>query len=111
MNGNQGVVMNTGNYPLRTQLFQANFTIPITGYKDFNTGESFEIGVAFPTAFLSPPTVYLGNILSSQGYAAHLLVTVTDVSATGCKLSLVNLVNHPIRIYNNAWNLVAIGGQ
>ena len=109
--GDKGIVRNSSATQLRMEVFQANFTIPISGEKLFTPDESFEINLTFPTAFAAVPSVYIGNVQNKTTYITSMQVTITDVTATGCKLIITNTLNHNLTLYNNSWKLMVVGAE
>lgn len=109
--GDKGIVRNSTSTQLRTEILQANLTIPVNGLIEIPNEGSFIINVNFATPFSAPPVVSIGNIVKNVAYANYLVVTITDVTNTGCKFNIVNPLSHNVKVQNTAWKLVATGAE
>lgn len=109
--GDKGIVRNSTGTQLRTEILQANLTIPVSGKLELDKEASFTINVFFSTPFAVPPAVYIGNIVKTVAYATYMNVAVTDVTTTGCKFTIVNTLSHAVIIQNTGWKLIAVGAE
>ncbi len=64
---------------------------------------------AFRTAFSSPPSVYIGNVVS--GSILGLTMDVEDVTTTGCTLVLGNYTPYDFTIVASQYKIIAIGAE
>ncbi|MEP6792911.1 MAG: H-type lectin domain-containing protein [Saprospiraceae bacterium] len=106
--GDKGIVRNSTSTQLRTEILTATIAAGSLGhYNQFNG--ALLTTVTFGTAFSSPPTVYIGNVVS--GSIQGLTMTVQDVTTTGCTLYLGNYTPYDFTIAATSYKIVAIGAE
>ena len=104
----RGLVRNSGTQQLK---FVVTGALLNTTQAAFQT-DATTLGFAQP--FSAPPTVYVANITPNGanplGNTDKVLITLTNVTATGCTMSVHNTHNAAIT-FNAVWQVVAIGPQ
>jgi len=106
--GNKGVLYNAGSAAnLRYYTRQATFNVTSLQPQTL----SGEGAITFDGGFTTAPVVTVGDIVSNGGTAGQLFaldLKVYDVTATSCKVRLLNTGNAPIT-QNITWNIICIG--
>lgn len=105
---NKGIVRNSSSTQMRVETFTAATSAP--GGLDLGANQFVQIPATFSTAFSSAPVVYVGHVSGGSGDVTWLIATVTNVTTTGCTLSLRNLSSQTIT-FNGTWHLVAMGAE
>jgi hypothetical protein len=83
-------------------------TVTISG--QFLSRQTRTFAVTFPESFSSPPDVWIGNMVSGVGGWAEVLLTITDITNTGCTVWAHNLL--PFTLGPNfTMKVIAIGPQ
>lgn len=104
----KGIVRNSTGTQLRTEIITANIPAGSVGhFNEFNGG--IFVNITFGTAFSSPPSVYIGNVVS--GSIQGLTMDVEDVTTTGCTLVLGNYTPYDFTIVASAYKIIAIGAE
>lgn len=105
---NKGIVRNSSSTQLRMEILTANFPAgTVNHYDEFNS--YIETTVTFATAFSSTPTVAIGNHVS--GSILGLTMFVSDVTTTGCTLTLWNYTPYNFTIPATSYKIIAIGAE
>jgi hypothetical protein len=104
----RGLLRNSGTQQLK---------IVVTGALLFTSQAAFQTdqtGLAFAQSFSAPPTVYVANITpdgaNPLGNTDKVLITLTNVTTTGCTMWVHNTHNASIT-FDGVWQIVAIGPQ
>ncbi len=104
----RGLVRNSGTEQLKYVVSGATLTTTQSAFQTDN------IGLAFAQSFSTPPTVYVANIkpdgANPMGSTDKVLITITNVTTTGCTLYVHNTHNASIT-FDAVWQIVAIGPQ
>lgn len=108
VNNGKGILQNSqGAAQLKYYTRTAAFTAILAGFALSGEGS---IGFT-PGIFTSPPTVYVGDIVSTGGTVGELFrvqLVIYDVTTTGCKARLLNTSPNAVN-YGITWNIVCIG--
>ncbi|MCU0388266.1 MAG: hypothetical protein MUE71_06625 [Chitinophagaceae bacterium] len=83
-------------------------TVTISG--QFISGETRTFSVTFPEPFSSPPDAWIGNMVTGVGGWAEVLLTITDITNTGCTVWAHNLRFFTVSP-NFTMKVIAIGPQ
>jgi hypothetical protein len=104
--GNKGIVRNSTSTQMRIETLNAtysgNVVLSPLGSESFN--------VFFTTTFSSPPSVYIGNIIT-DGSASYMSTYIKNVTVTGCTLVIRNTTNSLLALTTSTWKLIAIGAE
>jgi hypothetical protein len=112
--GTKGIVRNSNTAQLRIETVIAEINV-----NDWITSmETKTVNVTFSTPFSSPPVVYIGNNVHEPNpgeevsAARFMTLSVSDVTANGCKLRIINgTATTKWLASTTSWNLVAIGAE
>jgi hypothetical protein len=83
-------------------------TVTISG--QFLSRQTRTFSVTFPETFSAPPDVWIGNMVSGVGGWAEILLTITDITNTGCTVWAHNLFAFTLGP-NYTMKVIAIGPQ
>lgn len=107
VNNGKGVLYNThGSAQLKYYTREAAFTAILAG-----EALSTEGSVGLGGGFTSPPSVMVGNIVSTGGTSGQLYrvqLILYDCTTTSCKARLLNTSPNSVN-YDVTWNIICIG--
>jgi hypothetical protein len=104
--GDKGIVRNSTSAQMRIETMNATFS----GNIALNSLASTSFNVFFTTTFSSPPSVYIGNIVT-DGSASYMTTYIKNVTATGCTVVIRNPTNSLLALTTSTWKLIAIGAE
>ncbi|MGB4845020.1 MAG: H-type lectin domain-containing protein [Ferruginibacter sp.] len=105
---NKGIVRNSSATQLRIEVVQATFTS--AAGETLTPNQSRVVTVTFASPFSSAPTVYIGNMIA-DGNSIFMNTAIKDVTATDCKLHIVNATSSNIALFTSSWKIVAMGAE
>jgi len=104
--GDKGIVRNSTSTQMRIETMNATFS----GNVVLNSLASTSFNVFFTTTFSSPPSVYIGNIVT-DGSASYMTTYIKNVTAIGCTVVIRNPTNSLLALSTSTWKLIAIGSE
>ena len=104
--GNKGIVRNSTSAQMRIETLNATFS----GNVALNPLASTSFNVFFTTTFSSPPSVYIGNIVT-DGSASYMTTCIKNVTTTGCTVVIRNTTSSLLALTTSTWKLIAIGAE
>jgi hypothetical protein len=105
--GNKGIVRNSTSTQMRMETASVQLI-----YFNMPVGASSTSTVSFGTAFSSSPIVTVGNIQSGHtGPCEKMTVQISDVTTTGCSVTLFNPGVGGNPDISGTWNLMVIGAE
>ncbi len=107
--GDKGIIRNSSATQLRTEIITANIPAGSLSHYNSNFNGGIFVPITFGTAFSSPPSVYIGNLIS--GTILGLTMTIEDVTTTGFTLVLGNYTSSDFTIDATQYKLIAIGAE
>jgi hypothetical protein len=105
----KGIVRSSTTSQLRVEVVNAVFET--NGNNEIlSLYEGRTVEVTFATPFTSAPAVYIAG-LENGGNADLMMVTVQNITATGCELKIRNVIDTDLSLYDSTWKLVAMGND
>jgi len=104
--GDKGIVRNSTSAQMRIETMNAAFS----GLVTLNPLATTSFNVFFTTTFSSPPSVYVGNIVT-DGSASYMATYIKNVTVTGCTVVVRNPTNATLALTTSTWKLIAIGAE
>ena len=104
--GNKGIVRSSTSTQMKIETMDATFS----GNVALSSLGSTSFNVFFTTTFSSPPSVYIGNIIT-DGSASYMTTYVKNVTVTGCTVVVRNPTSSLLALTTSTWKLVAVGAE
>jgi len=104
--GDKGIVRNSTSAQMRIETMNATFS----GNVALNPLATTSFNVFFTNTFSSPPSVYIGNIIT-DGSASYMSTYIKNVTVTGCTVVIRNTTSSLLALTPSTWKLIAIGAE